>query len=238
MNYRFRPRLLPTLATLIVAAACIRLGLWQQHKAEMKQALQTQLELRMNEAPVALPRTVANLDDWRYRPVRLRGTYDARYQILLDNQMQDEVAGYHVVTPLRVEHRDYCVLVDRGWIAAPPDHSIVPNVTTPSGTQEIEGHVWLPGKFFALQQPPTPGGEWQTVWQNMDLHHYAQSVPFAVLPLAVRLDPHSAGGGFVREWPKPAERIEQNRGYAYQWFGFAIAAILIYLAVNIRKARD
>jgi surfeit locus 1 family protein len=54
----------------------------------------------------------------------------------------------------------------------------------------------------------------------------------------IRLDAASGAGGFVRNWPRPAERIEMHIGYAYQWFGFALAFFVIYLVVNFRKSNE
>lgn len=234
MHYRFRPTLLPTIAMVVAVCVCVKLGLWQQRKAEAKQALQTQLDQRLLEAPVALPDHITDLESWRYRRVQVHGSYDAHYQILLDNQLNDEVAGYHVITPLLLDN-GLRVLVDRGWIAAPANHSMVPPVATPNGMQEVTGTAWLPPeKFFALA-PPAASPQWQTVWQNLDMQRYAHAVPFAVYPFVLRLDAASGAGGFVRDWPRPAERIEMHIGYAYQWFGFALAFAVIYIVVNLKK---
>jgi surfeit locus 1 family protein len=237
LKYRFRPGLLPTLAMLLAVALCIRLGLWQQHKAELKQALQTQLDQRLQEAPVALPAKIAVPEAWRYRRVKTRGSYDPRYQILLDNQVENEVAGYQVITPLRLENGTH-VLINRGWIAAPADHAAAPQPATPGGMLEVEGSAWLPPEKFFVLQPAPASPEWQKVWQNLDLKRYAQAVPFAVLPVVIRLDAASGAGGFVRDWPRPAENIEMHVGYTYQWFGFALAFVVIYLVVNIRKSDE
>jgi surfeit locus 1 family protein len=237
VKYRFRPGLLPTLATLLTVAVCIKLGLWQQHKAQAKQMLQTQLDQRQQEAPVALPDSIVDLEAWRYRRVKVRGSYDTHYQILLDNQVEQDLAGYHVMTPLQLENGAH-VLVNRGWVMAPADRTSVPQLGTPPGMLEVEGIVWLPPeKYFALGS--ASGSEkWQTVWQNMDMKRYAASVPFAVQPFVIRLDATSGAGGFVRNWPKPAERIEMHIGYAYQWFGFAVAFVVIYIVVNLRKNNE
>lgn len=219
-------------------ALFIRLGLWQLHKAEARQALQAQLEQRRTEAPTMLPAQIDKLEDWRYRRVKLVGTYDTRYQILLDNQIENGAAGYHVITPLRIDNSDLYVLVNRGWIPAPADHSVVPQVDTPAGQQHLTGSVWLPSdKIFALQAPPA-SAQWQPVWQNLDLKRYRETAPISILPLVVRLDPTSNGGGFVRNWPAPAERIETNLGYAYQWFGFAATLVVIYLVLSFRKVEQ
>jgi len=219
---------------LLAVSVCIKLGLWQQHKAELKRAMQAQLDQRQQQAPIVLPVKIADPEAWRYRRVKVRGSYDVRYQILLDNQVEGEVAGYQVLTPLQLESGTR-VLVNRGWIAAPSDHASMPRVETPVGVQEVEGALWLPSdKYFELGKVPA-SARWQPVWQNMDMKRYAKLVPFQVMPLVIRLDAASGAGGFVRNWPRPAERIEMHVGYAYQWFGFAVAFLAIYLVVNFRK---
>ena len=234
LNYRFRPGWMGTLLLLAALPIFIKLGLWQQHKAEAKQALQSVLDQRSTEAPVALPLRLAQPEGWRYRRVSLQGSYDARYQILLDNQVEQESAGYHVLTPLLIAD-GVGVLVNRGWVAAEADRSRLPEVQVPAGAQSLSGRVWLPpAKYFALQPETQQGAVWQTVRQNIDLARYAAQVPFRLLPVVVRLDPESPGG-YVRNWPRPAERVDMHWSYAYQWYGFALAAILIYVVVNVRK---
>lgn len=221
--------------TLLCVALFSRLGLWQLHKAETKQALQAQLDQHSMEAPTSLPSSIDNPEEWRYRNVRVRGSYDTRYQILLDNQVANDRAGYHVLTPLKIEGSESLILVNRGWIPAPAQHSEIPQVDTPTGSLEVVGNLWLPSdKIYALEPPPA-SANWQPVWQNMDMKRYQESVPLKLYPLIIRLAPASTAGGFLRSWPRPAERIETHLGYAYQWFGFAATAIAIYLFLSFRK---
>lgn len=223
---------------MVFVALFIRLGLWQLHKAEAKQALQSQLDRHLTETPAALPDQLGNPEDWRYRRVKVQGTYETQYQILLDNQVENGVAGYHVITPLSIAGSARHILVNRGWIPAPAEHSVVPRVDTPADMQEVIGSLWLPSnKIFALEAPPA-NGQWQPVWQNMDMERYLQSAPLNLYPLVVRLDPDSPAGGFARNWPHPAERIETHLGYAYQWFGFAATLVAIYLVLSFRKVEQ
>lgn len=234
MKYQFRPQLLPTIAAVLLIAGMVKLGFWQYGKAQQKLALQAAYDLRLQEAPVALPHAVADIEPWRYRRVKSQGVYEPRYQILLDNQVDNENAGYHVITPFRAAGSNALVLVDRGWIPM-GDRSQPPQIATPTGMIEIEGFAWVPSSKFYELSAPAPSGGWQMLWQNMDMSRYAKSVPFAVLPFVVRLDAASAAGGFVRNWPKPAERIETNIGYAWQWWGFSLALALIWLFVNLKR---
>ena len=235
MRVTFRPSLFMTLAALATILLCIKLGFWQYNKAESKQALQLQLNLRMAEPPVELQSEIVDLESWRYKRVKVKGFYDVKYQVLLDNQVENTAVGYHVFTPMQIQGSKYFVLINRGWIQGSADRK-VPTVDAPTGLQDLEGDIGLPPtKFFTLEEPPTNDGKWQSVWQNIDMQRYAKSVPFKVQPFVVRMDANSNAGGFVRNWPMPGERVTKHLGYAYQWFGFALTLFVIYIVLNIKK---
>jgi surfeit locus 1 family protein len=163
----------------------------------------------------------------------VRGRFDPQYQILLDNQVEGDVAGYHVITPFRADNQKAVVLVDRGWVPM-GERAKLPAIETPDGLLDIEGFAWVPStKFYELvKQIDTD--RWQPVWENMDMQRYSKAVPFAVLPFVMRLDA-SSPAGFSRLWVKPAERIEMHIGYAWQWWGFSLAVAAIWLVVNFKK---
>lgn len=239
MRYTFRPNVWMTLLTILMLILCVKLGLWQLHKAAIKQALQVQLNSRQDEPAVALPDKIVTLENWRYKRVKFSGYYDTRYQLLLDNQVENTVAGYHVLTPMQVQGSKLYVLVNRGWIprANAKVGAVIatPVVETPQGLQQLEGDIGLPAaKFFTLEAPALKGEKWQIVWQNLDMARYTKSVPFAVQPFVVRLDPTNKSGGFVRKWPPPGERVSMHLGYAYQWFGFALTLFVIFIVLNVK----
>ncbi len=240
MKYRFSPNLWITLLTIVMLGVCVKLGIWQYNKAASRQSQQTQLTARTSEPAVALPAEIVGLENWRYKRVKFTGEYDTRYQILLDNQVQNGLAGFHVYTPVQVKGTEAYVLLNRGWVARPRAQVGVqatpPVLATPTGKLELEGDIALPAnKFFTMDTPPAADGKWQTVWQNLDMARYAKSVPFKVQPFTVRLDKSSAAGGFVRNWAPPGERVTMHLGYAYQWFGFALTLLVIYIVLNIKK---
>lgn len=238
-DYVFRPTWLGTLITLICIPVFINLGQWQYQKAEQKQALQDLRDSYSVDTRVQLPHAIADREEWRYRQVKVEGAYETRYQILLDNQVDHGRVGYHVITPLRINNTNRYVLVDRGWIPAMANHSELPEFGTPAGEQEVAGHVWIPSeKYYSLEKPEQlQQTQWQALWQNMDMKRYAAAVPFEVLPVIIRLDADSKAGGFSRNWPPlaPPDRIATNIGYAYQWFGFAIASFVIYIVVSFKR---
>lgn len=235
MHYRFRPKLIPTLATVLLLPLLVHLGLWQYGKAQTKLALQRAYDAAATQPPQPIGIHLPAAEELRFRRVALTGEYEPRYQFLLDNQIQGEAVGYHVITPLHMAGSETRVLVDRGWVPLGSDRSRLPRIDTPGGVGTVSGAVWLPpARVFTLGGAEPMGGRWQTVWENVDLVRYRAAVPFPVQPFLVRLDPASAGG-FVRQWPRPDARAETNLGYAFQWFGMAAALVVIYLVVNLKK---
>lgn len=218
---------------VVLVAVFISLGHWQWRKYEIKTQLQAELDARSHAAVVAMPTTSTDAESLRYRHVSLRGEFETERQILIDNRVHREQAGYHVVTPLRLAGSDMRVLVNRGWIPADANHSVVPEVAAPTGVVELTGIATVPGsRFFTLA--PTATG-WQPVWQNLDLGAYAAAVSWPVQPVVVQLDA-DAPHGFAREWPRPDERADMHRSYALQWFGFALSSIGIWLWFVLRQS--
>ena len=217
----------------ILVPTFISFGMWQWNKAAAKEARQTLLDTRASESPVQLSAQTVDAESLRFRRVTVRGHYEPQHQILIDNRVHQERAGYHVITPLRIEGSAMRVLVNRGWISANGTRQI-PSVETPTGTVELQAMAIVPGTRFFTLAPEPASNSWQTVWQNLDLARYRQAVDFSLQPVVLQLDPQSSGGGFVRDWPRPDERIERHVGYAWQWFGFAAATIGIWLYFLLR----
>lgn len=234
---RFRPRWLPTLAAALLVPLFIAAGQWQWDKAAAKAERQQQLETRVSEPVVPIPNEAANAQALQYRKIVARGYYEPQHQILIDNRTYRQQAGFHVVTPLRVEGSDIRLLVNRGWIPALAEHSREPEIVTPSGIVEVSGMAVVPASRFFSLQPETNGehGSWQHVWQNLDLARYGERVSFPVQPVVMQLDPESAAGGFVRDWVRPDDRRLTNLGYAFQWWGFAATTVGLWCFFGFRR---
>lgn len=213
--------------------AFVSLGLWQWRKAEAKTTLQAELDVRSSDAPVIMPNAPVASESLRYRRVILRGTYDAARQVLIDNRLHREQAGYHVITPLRLEGSTMHVLVNRGWLPAAADHRILPTAEVPAASIELTGIAVVPAqRFFNLAAQPTSG--WEPVWQNLDLARFREVLPYPLQPVVIQLDP-AAPGGYLREWPRPDERADRHRNYALQWFGFAVSSLGIWVYLLWRR---
>ncbi|HQO16840.1 MAG TPA: SURF1 family protein [Methylotenera sp.] len=247
-DFVFKPSLVGSLLTIVCIPLFIHFGLWQFHKAQSKQRIHHAFNQAQTDQALQFPTIQSNpslnVEEWKYKKVIVTGEYDTKYQFLLDNQMEGNRAGFHVITPLKIDGTSEYVLVNRGWIVANDTHVDIPAVDTPSGPLTIEGQVWVPSKkIFTLENKSQQEGNtlksesWQPVWQNMNMAQYKQAVPYQISDLVIKLDQKSQAGGFIRNWQVPAERITTNLGYAYQWFGFALATLLIYLYMSISRVR-
>jgi len=236
-NYYFKPTLGMTLATILIMALCIRLGFWQYNKAQDTIEKQQKIDDGMTFAPVELPSIIDDEASWQYKRVSFKGSYLPEYQIILDNRVHGNKAGYEVITPVKVNNKEHYVLVNRGWIAGNPDRSL-PMIETPEDEQLFIGDLTFPlAKVFTLESTAEKESAWQSLWQHIDMQRYQTLVPFHVSPYIVRLAPGEIAGGFVRDWPIPKNRITVHLGYAYQWFGFALTLFIIYIVLNIKSVK-
>lgn len=232
-RYAFRPRFWPTLAAALLLPLLLGLGQWQLQRAAAKAALQAEWDARRQGPPLAVPLVPAAADSLRFRPLIARGVFEPAWQVLLDNQVYQGRAGFHVLTPLRLAGSDLRLLVDRGWVPAGDERSRLPAIATPAGKVEVAGIAVLPNRRY-LALMPEGTGAWQPVWQNLDLERYRQLSGLALQPVLLQLDAASPYG-FQRDWPRPDLGRERHLGYAWQWFGLAATLAVLWLVTNLER---
>lgn len=228
---RFRPGLRMTALVTVVVPLAVALGFWQLHRAAEKRALE---DARLANYG-ALPIDEAALDSAApFTRVRVTGHYDTRRQFFVDNRTQHGVPGYVVVTPFdTVAGRR--ILVNRGWIAAPPLREMLPSAAPPEGDVRIEGMLWPD----TTRGPRASGDAWSDDWpkrvEYLDRVRMAAAIG-AASPTEFRLDDGQAGSLepiVIGEEMTPARHV----GYAVQWFGLAIAFAVAFVVVGIRHGK-
>ena len=232
----FRPRAVPTLAAIVAVAVFVAGGRWQQGRMHAMEALRTQFDATAVLAPVALA-TLPGSGDWsalRYRTVIATGEYVARRQVLVDNRVHDGHAGYHVVTPL-VQADGRTVLVNRGWTPQGASRAALPRVDPPAGLVTVRGRIAMPAAgAFELRKETASG----PVWQNLDPARFTVATGIVVIPIMIEATTApSPDDGLVRDWPAPDFGIEKHRIYMVQWYSFAALAIVLWVVLNLRRAR-
>lgn len=240
-RYRFRPS---RRACWLFAAAFplfIGLGFWQLHRVEEKQAINALREARARDAAITLGADAPeDIEALRYRQVSLRGEYDVAHQFLVDNQLQDQVPGYHVLTPFRIAGSGKAVLVNRGWVPLGPTRAVLPTLDgPPTGVVRVEGtldHLHRVG--YRLRGAEIPAAGWPSLVQLPEPGPLSARLGYPLLPYQVLLAP-AAEGGYVRSWHRARLDPANNRGYALQWFLFAACAAFFFVRHGLKStARD
>lgn len=228
--FRFEPRLFGTLAAATGFALTFALGQWQTGRAEHKQDLQQRLDSLSSEPAVEVGSALADPEDVLLRRVQVRGVFDDRYTVFLDNRIYRHQPGYHVATPLRIAGSERYVLVNRGWVAANPDRSL-PRVPAPPGEQRVEG-IALPysDRFIELSTKIAEG----QVWQNLGLERYRQATRLELQPFVIQQQ-SVATDGLVRDWPRPDLKRDTHLAYAFQWYAMSLAILIYYLVTHVKR---
>jgi len=235
-GFEFRPGLWPTLATLALLPVLVGLGQWQLERAAWKQGLVDAHEASMQLAPVDLGWLLESGNLTNFRPVGVHGQYDLGHQLLLDNRTYRGNAGYHVLTPLRLPDGESVVLVNRGWVPAGLDRSVLPKLPGPAGPVAVEAITRLPPEeLFRLGDAEESNTGWPKVVQQLDLTRLEQVLGTRLLPVILLLD-ESDAYGFVRDWrPVYGVTPDKHRAYALQWFTLAVVLLLIYIGTNSKR---
>ncbi len=232
-------KLLAVVAMALVTALTAALGQWQMRRADEKRAQQAIVDQAVQAGPRPLEGTRLPADQVTGRLVRVKGRFVPDDTIYIDNRTHQGVAGFYVLTPVKIHESSLHVLVLRGWIARDvQDRNRLPVVTTPTQDVQITGiaEPTLERTLELKAMPePRPG---ERLWQNLDPDTYRRWSGLDLQPFIIR---QSAAGatddGLVREWRVAGPDVDKHRGYAVQWFAMsaAAAAVTIYLMFLARR---
>jgi surfeit locus 1 family protein len=250
-----------SLAVLLVVLLGLSLGFWQLRRADEKAALQLAQDRAATAPPIplsALPLAVeragaepptsagetvpplplpAEIDG---RRVKARGTFIDARSIFLDNRSRESVAGFHVLTPLKLAGREEYVLVLRGWAARDAyDRNRLPVLQTPAEAIEVEGLavVSLPQPMMLGEDSrPGPGDR---LWQHFNYEKFSAWSGIVLYPVVVRqtVEPDYRDG-LARDWIQPGSSVDRHVGYAFQWFALTAAAAVTWLVVLWRRRKE
>ncbi len=241
-GFLFAPRLLPTLAYLVLLALLLTLGFWQLGRADDKwAALAARAEATRAEV-VEINDVVPTLASHEFRRARAYGQYDLERQFLLDNQVQERRVGYRVLTPLQLEDAEQWVLVDRGFVPIEQGRSVMPALPAPAtGTADsdkpVTGRIGRgPSVGIRLGEPTDNPGVWPRRVQYLDFDYMSQALGAPIADYLL-LEGSLATDVQLRREGRDAWRFgpERHEGYAVQWFSLAAALTVIWLVVNTRR---
>jgi cytochrome oxidase assembly protein ShyY1 len=231
------PSLLAWALLALGLVAFTSLGTWQWSRAAQKETLLAAFADAEHAPPRPFDVVVAEPAPPVHPRVSVRGRFVADRGYLLDEQMRAGRVGVLAFAVFEPEGSQLRLLVNRGWHAwshtegGPP---VLPLL--PAGTVELRG----------LYAPPPGGGlrvggnalatqsSWPKLALYLDLREVADDLGGGVYPRVLLLDADPTSG-FVREWTPALMPPERHRGYAVQWWSFALVSLAIFIALHWRK---
>ena len=212
---------LALVAGVLTTVLAIALGNWQSRRGDTKEAIQAKWDAAERGAPIQLsnPDDAGAVSVALPRRVTVRGEFIPAATVFVDNRTLDGVAGFQVVTPLRLDSGT-AVLVSRGWLARDArDPLRIPELTAPVGSVVIDGlavaRVPRLLELASVTLPALPG-----IWPNLEFEEY-ERVSRLKVPRFVIQQTSDTADGLRRVWVRPATGVEKHRGYALQWYGLA-----------------
>jgi cytochrome oxidase assembly protein ShyY1 len=231
------------LAGVVLAALCVVAGMWQWQRYEDRRDAVELVEANYEAAPGDLAALVPpggwlGPDDV-WRPAVVTGRYLPDAQVLLRNRPVQGQAAFQVLHPFEITDGPLAgqvLVVNRGWAPASTDGT-VPGVTAPDGEVEIVVRLRADEPASTRQAPE---GQVQAV--NTEQVRVAAGDPWpadrtvqAYGVAAVEDDAPPAGLGRI---PRPDTSLGSHLSYAFQWWVFALGALVGSVVLVVRDRRS
>ena len=237
-GYKFRPSLGPTIAFVCLFVLLLGLGTWQLDRAQEKESLIARKAQRGEAEVLDLNRKSISIED-RFAPVTVQGRYRDERQWLLDNRVVEGRVGYHVYTLFEFTgpNRDHSLLVNRGWVSVGETREFLPDLPIPNDPVRLHGRMDRPASVgIKLATGDLAGLAPVVALQHLDIDDLAVALQRDLLPYALILDTGQPGA-LRYDWTYVEAMLpEKHRGYAIQWFGLAVALLIIYIGTNTKRA--
>ncbi|WP_049722985.1 SURF1 family protein [Gilvimarinus polysaccharolyticus] len=210
----------------------LTLGFWQLTRAAEKRAILQQIQERQAGAPVELDEFSASALA-PYTRVIVRGEFDNQHLWLIDNRQRDGRTGFEVVQVFSLKNNQK-ILVNRGWLAGDVSRKQLPDVPLVAGEVSIFAELY-PVNSHPLLNAQGETTTWPKVITEVNVALMADAVGQLLAPGILKLDDASPAA-LRTEWQAVNMSPERHTGYAIQWFGLAIALVLLTLFASTNLA--
>ena len=226
MNIQFHLRPVSLLAALACAAVAVTIGNFQRNRAEQKQVAFDRIESARHNAPIQVGGSPVDAALLEQHPAVARGRWLADKSILIDNKVHNGIAGYHVITPLRIEGAGVCILVNRGWIAASRLRSELPVLPPVAETTvEVKG---------IARMPPAKAYPSTAAISGLTLERFRAWSGLELQPV-VLMQTDAADDGLVRDWLPADSGALKHWGFALVWYLAAAAAAIAAAFFSVER---
>ena len=235
MRMSFTFRFIPFLAAVMVALIALSLGNWQSRRAEEKQRLASEQTLQAALPPLDMQLLNEGKAPAYFRSVHITGSFIAQWPIYLDNRPYQGKAGFYLLMPFKLKDSEKTLLVMRGWLPRDAQNRVhLPIIPTPEGVLQLEGKV-RESVGHVMQLGSEPALQSGVIRQNFEVAELSKASGLKLENFIIE-QTSDVDDGLIRDWPQPSLGMEKPRGYAFQWYGLAVTALLFFIATGIKRA--
>jgi surfeit locus 1 family protein len=216
---------------LASAILFVRLGLWQVDRLHERQAWNATITHARLNHPLPLMRLPNDTSAAHYRAATVDGRFDYDNELILSNRTRRGSPGVELLTPVRIAGTDTAILVNRGWVYSPDGTSVDQARWREGDAAHLAGYVELFGTDTAITTAANP-----RIIRRVGRLDVTSKLPYPVTPF------YLVAVGDTADLRHPARRDlpvlddGPHRGYAAQWFSFALIA-LVGAAIVVRRER-
>ena len=226
---KFNPGARITIFFVFFAILFLTLGLWQIERGQTKTILLDEFEKNSIISPKPL-----NKNSKKWDRVYVNGTWDNSKQILVDNVINQGIAGYKVLTPLRLSKTDQLILVDRGWIKRNRTLDDLPNIQLENLEERVTGILESPELGLVLSSEMI-SSIWPKISQTKNLEVISNEYSETLYPLILLSDPTSRYSlEYIKINPTNMTPVK-HYGYSAQWFLMFIVLCGMYVWYGYKK---
>lgn len=224
---------------LVLAAVCVRLGVWQLSRLGERRAYNAAISARLAEPEGELSTIIPDSASARYRQVHAAGRFDYEHEIVHTSRTRRGAPGVQILTPLLLAGGG-AVLVNRGWVYSPNGMSVDLARWHEGDSADVSGYLEAfadpaSGGGVNVSTPSLPRGV-----RRLQRDSVAALLPYPVAPLIlVRRDGADQAGEVQHPFRIDLPALDEgaHKGYALQWFAFAFIAVAGTVAVVLRGNR-
>ena len=244
MPLAHRTRTLLSLAVSFgVAAVCIRLGVWQTSRLSGRVAHNQVLSARLAEPAMSVSSLPGDTAAGHYRRVSASGLLGYSREIVWAPRMRQGSPGVNFLTALKIPGSDTAVLINRGWAYSADAKSVDFSRWHERDSVAVNGYVetWSQdcGAVDGTPLPTACGDSAKQLLRRLDRRAAERilGIPVAAYIVMQTSDSALHADSVPVRVEEPVLDEGPHRGYAFQWFGFAIVAIVggIALALSGRS---
>ena len=226
---KFNPGVRITIFFIIFAVVFFSLGIWQIERGQTKTQIMSEFENKLTKEPIYL-----NAESKKWDRVLVSGKWENKKQLLIDNVIHQGIAGYKVLTPLRIDETNKLILVDRGWIKQNKFRDQLPDIQIPDNFESVIGTLEQPELGLVLSDELI-SNNWPKISQTKNVEVISKAYTEEIFPMILLADPLLKNSlEYIKITPTNMTPIK-HYGYSSQWFLMFIVLCFMYIWYGLSR---